>query len=173
MFRRTVCAVGLLAICVLAVIGLVVVPDVLLGAAALGTATAAAAVRLRRRWRRRPRRSRLSEWLSEAVPPHVTASVPAAAFGPTVEIDEGWDVGVTSPAARLRAMSTEGICAAWQRSYWRLVDRSRDSRPLAVVRLRAALLDELERRDPDGFARWLKTKPRPVSNPGPFLAANL
>ena len=173
MVRRTMWAVGLVAACLLAVIGLIVAPDVLLGAAALCAATAAAAVRLRRRWRRRPRRSRLSEWLSEAVPPHVTASVPAAASGPTVEIDEEWDVGVTSPAVRLRAMSTEGICVAWQRSYWRLLDRPPGSRPLAVVRLRAALLDELERRDPDGFARWLKTKPRPVSNPGPFLAANL
>jgi len=173
MVRRTMWAVGLVAACLLAVIGLIVAPDVLLGAAALCAATAAAAVGLPSRWWRSPRWDMLTAWLSEAVPPPVETGVPPAALALMAEIDDWVDVGATSPASRLRAMSTEGICVAWQRSYWRLLDRPPGSRPLAVVHLRASLLDELERRDPDGFARWLETEPRPVSNPGPFLAADL
>ena len=172
MVRRIMWAGGLVAACLLAVIGLIVAPDVFLGAAALYAMTAAAAAGLPSGWWRSPRWAVLTAWLSEAVPPPVETGVPPA-LALTAEIDEGMAVGATSPADRVRAMSTEGICVAWQRSYWRLVDRPPGSRPLAVVRMRASLLDELERRDPDGFARWLETEPRPVSNPGPFLAADL
>jgi hypothetical protein len=71
MVRRTMWAVGLVAACLLAVIGLIVAPDVLLGAAALCAATAAAAVGLPSRWWRSPRWDMLTAWLSEAVPPPV------------------------------------------------------------------------------------------------------
>jgi hypothetical protein len=144
--------------------------------AALLVAVAGLAVGLRRWRRHRPLDwDRLTAWPADAVPPPATMTClipdPARCMSAD-EIDTAWDVEVASPSARLRAMPTEGVCAAWQRSYWRLMDRPPGSRPLAIVRMRAELLDELERRDPDGFARWLETRPRPVSNPGPFLAAD-
>ena len=70
------------------------------------------------------------------------------------------------------AMSTTQLCGAWQRSYWLLVDlppgQSRDD----VVRIRRHVLDELERRDPTGFGRWLQTEPRACNHPGRYLIAD-
>jgi hypothetical protein len=66
---------------------------------------------------------------------------------------------------------TGELCLAWRRSYRVLHDLPPGTEHLAgeLVRARAALLDELERRDPAGFARWLDTGARAGSDPARFL----
>jgi hypothetical protein len=39
----------------------------------------------------------------------------------------------------------------------------------SIVRRRQETLDELERRDPVGFARWMAGGPAPASNPALFV----
>ena len=41
--------------------------------------------------------------------------------------------------------------------------------PWDLVQIRASLLDEIERRDPDGFSRWLATMPTPGGDPTSYL----
>jgi hypothetical protein len=43
----------------------------------------------------------------------------------------------------------------------------------AIVRRRQETLDELERRDPDGFARWLAGGPAPGSDPARFVRGDV
>lgn len=68
-------------------------------------------------------------------------------------------------------MSTHELCLAWRRSYVVLMTcagTSADRTP--VVELRRCYLDELERRDPSGFARWVTTA-RAASDPGRFIGS--
>lgn len=67
------------------------------------------------------------------------------------------------------ALATATLCGAWQRSYWMLQDLPAGPTRVQLVAQRQAVLDELERRDPDGFARWLATDPRAGSDPGRYL----
>lgn len=68
------------------------------------------------------------------------------------------------------ATSTLDLCAAWRRTYWLLQDvATAGPEHVAVIDLRVRLLDEFERRDPDGLARWLLTEPRAGSDPGRHL----
>ncbi|NMH96938.1 hypothetical protein [Pseudonocardia acidicola] len=67
------------------------------------------------------------------------------------------------------ALSTEMLCWEWRRSYV-AVGRTRDPKELVqLVVLRAAYLDELERRDPRGFRRWLDSGARAAGDPARFL----
>lgn len=88
------------------------------------------------------------------------------------------DPTISPPAPRLpivaiAAMSTTELCTKWRRSYWLLreLPSSSPARP-AVVEIRGLLLTELERRDPDGFSRWLDTDPRAGSDPRQYLIAD-
>lgn len=66
--------------------------------------------------------------------------------------------------------STTELRASWQRTYWLLRDLPPTSPDRGVVvDLRRQLLDEIERRDPDGFTRWMQTEPRAGSDPGRYL----
>lgn len=79
---------------------------------------------------------------------------------------------VALPSVGTRAATTPELCAAWQRTYWLLHELPRDSADrTVVVEVRGRLLAELERRDPDGFGRWLGTEPRAGSDPGRYLTA--
>jgi hypothetical protein len=69
-------------------------------------------------------------------------------------------------------VTTSQLCGAWQRSYWLLLDLPPGPSRDEVVGLRRDLLDELERRDPTGFHRWLHTEPRAGSHPGHYLTAD-
>ena len=68
------------------------------------------------------------------------------------------------------ALSTPELCLAWRRSYLALLDVTSSPARCKIVRLRQCLLDELERRDPDGFTRWLDTGARAGSDPGRYLS---
>ncbi|SDF63447.1 hypothetical protein [Pseudonocardia oroxyli] len=151
--RRGAVATGVAipASCVVAGVGVVLGPAT---APVILVAVAAAAVwawrhrGLRRRWRERlvaprPRPSR-----------HPAGSAPA---GPL--------------PARTHRLSTASLCIAWQRSFWVLEDMPVEER-CEVAAIRQALLDELERRDPHGFGRWLASHPRANSDPRRHLGSD-
>lgn len=70
---------------------------------------------------------------------------------------------------RIGDMSIAELCLAWRRSYPALTSHVGGSDGWAsVVELRRSVLDELERRDPSGFARWIATA-RAASDPGRFI----
>jgi hypothetical protein len=71
----------------------------------------------------------------------------------------------------LTDLTTDELCIAWRRSYVRLLRASGESARAQVVQSRRCLLDELERRDPPGFIRWLDSGALAGSDPSRYLAA--
>ena len=86
--------------------------------------------------------------------PTSTTTTPAAPQTPRITPDQ---------------MSTSELCRAWRRSYWALLDEPDGKCRCAIVHLRQSMLDELERRDANGFGRWLNTGARAGSDPGRYL----
>ena len=93
---------------------------------------------------------------------------------------ESWAAGCLEvvPAAeaplpmRFEALSTPELCLTWRRSYLALLDVPAGPGRCEIVHMRECLLDELERRDRDGFTRWLDTGARAGSNPGRYLGTD-
>ena len=61
------------------------------------------------------------------------------------------------PATALPGLSTAELCRVWQLSYVRVQRSTWPGERDHLAQLRRACLDELERRDPRAFARWLAT----------------
>jgi hypothetical protein len=76
------------------------------------------------------------------------------------------------PPLTLEALSTQELCLAWRRSYLALLDVTSYPARCTIVRMRECLLDELERRDRDGFTRWLDSGARAGSDPGRYLSSD-
>jgi hypothetical protein len=76
------------------------------------------------------------------------------------------------PPLTFEALSTPELCLAWRRSYLALLDVTSYPARCDIVRMRECLLDELERRDRDGFTRWLDTGARAGSDPGRYLSTD-
>lgn len=95
-------------------------------------------------------------------PPHGDSPVPAHSQQPAHH----------DPLGRLRDprdLTDTELCEAWRISYL-FVSRVGD--PMSVDRIaaqRQRYLDEIQRRDPQGFARWMASGARAASNPAPFL----
>jgi hypothetical protein len=70
----------------------------------------------------------------------------------------------------LATLSTPELCLAWRRSYIALGDLPAGPARGELVALRQSMLDELERRDPAGFHRWLDAGARAGGDPGRYLA---
>lgn len=66
-------------------------------------------------------------------------------------------------------LSDEELCLAWRRSFPQLQRALSSDRRQAMVDVRRAYLDELERRYPDSFAIWLASSPRAAGNPARFF----
>jgi len=66
-------------------------------------------------------------------------------------------------------LPTYALCRAWQRSYLALIDMPDGPTRDDVAAWRGSLLDELERRDPVGFDRWMHSGARAGSDPSRFL----
>ncbi len=62
----------------------------------------------------------------------------------------------------VESLSTPALCAEWERSYRVLRDAPDQAAHHHVTELRRRYLDELDRRDPDGVARWLGADSRPA-----------
>jgi hypothetical protein len=67
------------------------------------------------------------------------------------------------------ALSTEELGREWLESTTALAGRMEPAVRTAIVRRRQDALDELERRDPEGFLRWLTTGPVLDRDPAPFV----
>jgi hypothetical protein len=81
------------------------------------------------------------------------------------------------PPARLRpaeqppvsALTTEELGREWLEGTAALGGRLDPATRTAIVRRRQEALDELERRDPEGFLRWLATGPALDRDPAAFV----
>lgn len=76
------------------------------------------------------------------------------------------------PATTFRELSTRQLCEAWRHSHLVLLELPNDSARCPVVQVRHILLDELERRDPDGFTRWLETDAQAGGDPSHHLTTD-
>lgn len=78
---------------------------------------------------------------------------------------------VTLPVSSVpvAGLTTEELCASWRRSYFQVLLAPDASSRHQIAQRRQDLLDELERRDPRGFLRWLESGARPGGDPGPYL----
>ena len=86
------------------------------------------------------------------------------------------DSMTTSPPSRPAAapwspasLPTPELCALWRKSSAGLRAATTSAARVAVVRARAALLDELERREPEAMAQWLATGAREPEGPSVYL----
>ncbi len=66
-------------------------------------------------------------------------------------------------------LPTPALCRAWQRSYFTLLDMPDGPTREDIAAWRGSLLDELERRDPIGFDRWMHSGARAGSDPARYL----
>lgn len=73
------------------------------------------------------------------------------------------------PATVLETLSTRQLCSVWRHSDAALLDLPDGPTRREIVRIRGRLLNELERRDPAGFARWLRNDLGAHSDPGHYL----
>jgi hypothetical protein len=90
-----------------------------------------------------------------AVPPVTTA--PRAVPAPTL----------LRPS--VRSLGTADLGQEWVRTTALLAGHLEPAWRRAVVGRREEVLDELERRDPAGFARWLAESPQPGSDPAAYV----
>lgn len=76
--------------------------------------------------------------------------------------------------ADLRGLSLPELCWGWRASFMALEradSRTEYRRWDALVTVRRCYLDEIARRDPAGFARWIYAGARPASDPSRYLFA--
>lgn len=133
-------------------------------------------------------RRRLAEQAGPLGPGTTTATPTAARTPSTAPIftATGRDVGESTAvpsqtfppvylpsAALLRTVTDAELCSAWRISFLTLQRHQSSSDIEAqdrLIELRQHYLDELERRNPAGFRRWLYTGARPASDPSRYLA---
>lgn len=92
----------------------------------------------------------------------------AAGPFPEAELDSQVERVRVLPAAPAE-LPIEQLFLAWRHSYTALLDTDPGSAREHIVAIRAGYLDELERRDEQGFSRWLETGARAGSDPGRYL----
>jgi len=73
------------------------------------------------------------------------------------------------PSPVLATLSTPELCLAWRRSYLTLVELPAGAARSELVTVRQSMLDELDRRDTDGFHRWLDDGARASGDPARYL----
>jgi len=81
------------------------------------------------------------------------------------------EAGTTSNdgTSSVSGLSTPALGREWIRTTAALEGRLVSADRAALVRRREETLDELERRDPAGFARWLAEGPTPGSDPAAYV----
>ena len=106
-------------------------------------------------WQPRRARARGSDSALGAGPAPAPAATPAPAWQPPVSL-----------------LPTSDLGGEWLRTTWALARQVAPCERQAIVRRRQETLDELERRDPDGFARWMAAGPAAGSDPAAFVRGN-
>jgi len=74
-----------------------------------------------------------------------------------------------APAPRYTSLSDAELCWRWRTSFNALLHTTSVAERLRLIETRSALLDELARRDPEGFGRWMSSGARAASDPARFL----
>lgn len=94
-------------------------------------------------------------------------TTPAAKGGQPVPPDPTAVLGASpDPVAQL---TVDQLCLRWRCSYLPLQHTVDCAAHAELVRQRQHYLDELERRHPDAFARWLAAGARAASDPSPYF----
>jgi hypothetical protein len=111
---------------------------------------------------------RVREWVG---PSRTTPYGPAAAWPPhDAATEPGPAPAPAAPAVEdLTTLDDAALVLAWRRSFVQLEAARSELDRLTVVARRQQLLDELERRCPEGVARWLASGARAQGNPQPYL----
>nr|WP_271213748.1 hypothetical protein [Rhodococcus wratislaviensis]GLK40980.1 hypothetical protein GCM10017611_78550 [Rhodococcus wratislaviensis] len=73
------------------------------------------------------------------------------------------------PPPRCEELSDDALCRSWRTSFAELQNARSVTDRLRLARIRQQYLDEIERRDPQGFAAWFTTGARAGSDPSKFL----
>lgn len=121
----------------------------------------------------------VSSVLRDRAPYRRTAPRPVAAPGPakqtlrregdTVRVDGGREPALPSAPEVVRQLDDRALCRLWRQTFWDMRDQQSVTQRAAVVRLRQACLEELERRNPAAVATWLGSGARASSGPERFL----
>lgn len=77
-----------------------------------------------------------------------------------------------SPSDSLASLTTAQLCRAWQSSYVAAVRAANPAVLDGIARTRGRYLDELERRDPVGFQRWIDSGARAASDPARHIRSD-
>ena len=93
----------------------------------------------------------------------------ASAAGPPASVPTLTLVVEPADAAPVASLSTAALGREWLRTTAALAGGLDAATRRAVVERRGATLDELERRDPGGFLRWLSEGPLPGSDPAEYV----
>ncbi len=94
--------------------------------------------------------------------PTVPDPAPSPGVGPAA-------VGPPELLTPVPELSTRALGQEWLSTSRALAGRLEPAARTALVRRREETLDELERRDPDGFARWMIAGPVPGSDPAAYV----
>jgi hypothetical protein len=103
----------------------------------------------------------LSSWWGDEIAAHRRA---ARFGGPLDPLLGGW-----TPHHSGLAAADPALGGAWVPTTAALAGRLEPAARQEIVRRRAEALDELERRDPSGFARWLTVERGLSSDPADFV----
>lgn len=113
------------------------------------------------------RTARTARPLDEARGPWAVPSAGAPGNGSRAAGPTRTDVARVLPP--VSELSTDALGREWLRTAAALAGRLEPAARSSIVRRRQDALDELERRDPDGFARWLAAGPVPGSDPARYV----
>jgi hypothetical protein len=73
------------------------------------------------------------------------------------------------PLAAVATLTTEQLCTSWRTSFDAVTGATDPHRLGTLAGLRRSYLDEMERRDPEGFEVWLALHARAGDDPRPHL----
>lgn len=73
------------------------------------------------------------------------------------------------PAQNLQELDSSELCWRWRTSFTALQHTATPAGRLSLIETRAALLDEMARRNPQGFRCWLNDGARAASDPTRYL----
>jgi len=115
-----------------------------------------------------PHRELSPHTLTSDVATAAAAPMPAAPWhaAPAGRFDAAGSARLSAP---LTELPTADLGREWLRTTAALAGRLEPAARESIVRRRQEALDELERRDADGFARWLAAGPAPGSDPADFV----